>query len=82
MSQLGAVLRQLEQERDRLASEMRQIEQAIKSLARVSGGERKSGVRPLRVRRSMSAAARKKIAAAQKARWAKFRAGKAKPKAA
>lgn len=79
MSELGAVLGQLKQERGRLVSELRQLDQAIKALSKVgsavrgqvAGGNRRTG-------RTMSAAARKRIAAAQKARWARFRAGKAK----
>jgi hypothetical protein len=79
MSELGAVLGQLKQERGRLVSELRQLDQAIRALSKVgvpvrghgAGGGRRTG-------RTMSAAARKRIAAAQKARWARFRAGKAK----
>jgi hypothetical protein len=54
------------------------IESLQSELNRLLGG---SGVRtttkaPQRKRRKMSAAARAKIAAAQRARWAKVRAGK------
>lgn len=83
MSELGAVLEQLKQQRRRLATELRQLDQAIKALNKVSGARgRQAGGAPRKGSRIMSAAARKRIADAQRARWAKFRAGKGKTKAA
>ncbi|HEV2399572.1 MAG TPA: hypothetical protein VGS27_21690 [Candidatus Sulfotelmatobacter sp.] len=64
MANLNAIVRQLEAERAR-------IDAAIQALRGVGG---KSGIR--RGRRTLSAAARKRIAAAQRARWAKVKAGK------
>ena len=61
MADLGAVLAQLKQERDKL-------DRAIAALSGVVKG--KAG------RRTLSAAARKRIADAQRARWAKFKAKK------
>lgn len=69
MGQLGAVLEQLKQERQRLQNELKQLNQAIRALAGVGKSTSQRGSH-----RVISAAARKRIAAAQKARWAKFRA--------
>jgi hypothetical protein len=67
MADLGAMLEQLKQERAKL-------DKAIQALSGVVGNHSgKSG----RVKRVLSAAARKRIAAAQRARWAKFKARKA-----
>jgi ABC-type transporter Mla subunit MlaD len=68
MNNLGAVLQQLKQERSRL-------DKAITALSEVTGSGNASmeGNRP---KRQLSVAARKRIAAAQRARWAKVRAGK------
>jgi hypothetical protein len=68
MANPAGVLKELEQERSRL-------EQAIEVIGKLVGrnrtGGRASGTRPKRV---LSIAARRKIAAAQRARWAKVRA--------
>jgi hypothetical protein len=60
---------------DQLKEERSQLDRAITALSGVIGG---SSVTPSnkgkRAKRTMSAAARKRIAAAQKARWAKVRA--------
>jgi len=78
MAELGAVLEQLKRERLRLEGELRQLNQAIKALARVTGGSSHRSSNTRRPRRSLSTAARKRIAAAQRARWAKFHARAAK----
>ena len=65
MTDLGAVVSQLKKERDKLN---RAID-ALSGVAHKSGGG--GG------RRKLSAAAREKIAAAQRKRWAKFKAKKA-----
>jgi hypothetical protein len=65
MTDLGAVLAQLKAERDKL-------DRAIAALSGVGGG--KGGSRT--GKRTLSAAARKRIADAQRARWAKFKAKK------
>lgn len=64
MTDLGAVLAQLKEERDKL-------DRAIAALSGVAGG-RAGGTG----KRKLSAAARKRIANAQRARWAKFKAKK------
>jgi hypothetical protein len=63
MTDLRAVIQQLKRERDKL-------DRAIAALNGV-GGRRSGGGR-----RRLSAAARERIAAAQRARWAKFKAKK------
>lgn len=71
MSNLMAVLGQLKQERTRVDAELRQLDQAIQALSKVAGGNKVAGRRGVH---RMSVAARKRIAAAQRARWAKFHA--------
>jgi hypothetical protein len=66
MVDLGAVMAELKEERAKL-------DRAIAALSGVSGGKSSTSRRPKKV---MSAAARKKIAAAQRARWAKVKARK------
>ena len=71
MTDLGVVLQQLKRERV-------QLDQAIAALSKVVRGSPEptpivAGSRP---RRRLSVGARRKIAAAQRARWAKVRAGK------
>ena len=63
MTDLGAVVAQLKKERDKLDRAIA----ALSGVGRSSGG---SG------RRKLSAAARERIAGAQRARWAKFKAKK------
>ena len=67
MADLAGVLKELEQERARLD----QVIQVIGNLV----GRNRTGVRtkPKRSKRTLSAAARRKISLAQKARWAKTR---------
>jgi hypothetical protein len=77
MSELVGVLEQLKRERARAATELRQLDQAIRALSSISVRVGKQGG-SIPTRRPMSAAARRRIAAAQKARWAKFRASKRK----
>jgi hypothetical protein len=75
MSEIATVLEQLQRERNRLTAELRQLDQAIRALAKV-GGKAGAKSRTRHATRSMSVAARNRIAAAQRARWAKFRASK------
>ena len=72
MSNLTAVVRLLKKEQDRLTSELRGIGAALGAFGHTYA--KGTGTRKL------SAAARARIAAAQRARWAKFRgAAKASP---
>jgi glutamate 5-kinase len=73
MADLDAVLEQLKQERKRAEGELKQLEKVITTLSRMrttsSNGSGSGGMK-----RQLSAAARERIAAAQRARWAKVRA--------
>jgi hypothetical protein len=79
MASLAETVRDLVQERSRMAGQVRKLDKAIAVLRQLTKGNSGSvGRQPGRKRRTMSAAARKKIAAAQKARWAKWKAAKKK----
>lgn len=65
MTDLGAVLATLKQERGKL-------DRAIAALSGIASSSGSGG------RRKLSAAARERIAAAQRARWAKFKKNKAR----
>jgi hypothetical protein len=67
MANLTSVLHQLEQERSRLAAQLENLKSAISVL---------SGTGNNRTGRTISAAGRARIAAAQRARWAKAKGGK------
>lgn len=68
MANIAAVVKELEQERDRL-------NKAIGALAPLAGRSYSSARgTPTGQRRTLSAAARRKVSLAQKARWAKLRA--------
>jgi hypothetical protein len=73
MANFAGVLKELKQERDRL----NQVIQAIGNLA----GRTRAGIQTKlkRAKRTLSAAARRKISLAQKARWAKIRRAKPTP---
>jgi hypothetical protein len=64
MTNLSAVVEQLKRERNRLDTAI----EALSGIAGKTGGGRG--------RRTLSAAARERIAAAQRARWAKYKAKK------
>jgi hypothetical protein len=74
MADLDAVLEQLKKERERAVGELKQLEKVIADLSRVTtkglGASSRFGKR----KHQLSAAARERIAAAQRARWAKVRA--------
>ena len=66
MSNLAGVVKQLREERDRAAKTVEQLDAALAALTGVSGRGRRTASH-------LSAAARARIAAAQRARWAKVR---------
>src|SRR5437764_6574138 len=68
MTNLSSVVGQLRNERMRVQGQLERLDQAISMLRNLSNGSRstRGGTR------NMSASARKRIAAAQKARWAKW----------
>jgi hypothetical protein len=67
---LVRIVKQLRVERTNLVDELKHVDAALAVLGKLDGGS--SYTKP---RRTLSAAARRKIAAAQKARWAKVKAG-------
>ena len=71
MRNVSSILKQLKAERDRVAKQLSGLNAALTAFANVYGGSAING------KRQISAAGRKRIAAAQRARWAKVR-GKAR----
>jgi hypothetical protein len=65
MGNLSAVVQQLRRERERAQKEVHRIDAALTALGSLTANGSNRG------RHTMSAAARKKISLAQKARWAK-----------
>ena len=66
MANLAGVVQQLRKERDQAARTVERLDAALAALTGVSGKGRRTGSR-------LSAAVRARIAAAQRARWAKVR---------
>jgi len=75
MLNLSKVVQQLKKEKEQTRARLDQLETALRILGDVGTAGRRSGrmTTPAK-RRTMSAAARKRIAAAQRARWAKWKA--------
>ena len=81
MLKLSSALKELRKQRQSLVSELSRLDVAIGALARMegtAGGRAISSV----ARRPLSAAARRRIAQAQKVRWAAWRAKQKKEKEA
>ena len=77
---LDRVVKELQSERRRLQNEVERFDAALSALNNLNGASRGRGRRravgsraTVRPQRHMSAAARRRMAAAQKARWAKLR---------
>jgi hypothetical protein len=70
MPNLDKVVRSLVSEQRTLQSKLNQVESAISALRGMSQNGRSAVTRPKRV---LSVAARRRIAAAQRARWAKYK---------
>lgn len=68
MPNLSSLVKQSKKERDRVEKQLSGLNAALTAFANVYGGK------PTRKRRKMSAKSRAKIAAAQRARWAKVNA--------
>jgi len=77
MAQLGKILRQLRVQRAGAQAELDRLDRAIEALSDVERKAGRAGGSGRGGPRHMSAAARKRIADAQRARWAKIRAAKA-----
>ncbi len=69
MANLSVIVGDLQQQRKRTQQELERLDAAIAALTK--GGRNGGGLS--RVRRTLSVAARKRIAAAQRARWAKYK---------
>jgi Skp family chaperone for outer membrane proteins len=67
MTTFKRVMKELHKEKGRIESELGRINQALNALQRL-------GKREVKKVRKLSAAARRRIAAAQRLRWAKFKA--------
>jgi hypothetical protein len=67
MGNVSSVIAQVKKERDRVETQLKGLDAALTAFATVYR-------MPKRARRVMSLAARRKIVAAQRRRWAKFRA--------
>jgi hypothetical protein len=78
MPNLTGVIRQLKKERASVQGEMEQLNAALTALGSLGSvvGKSRGTREPKRRRKPMSAAARKRIAAAQRARWATWKAAR------
>ena len=76
MDNLSQIISNLQSENKRLEGELKRVRGAIAVLRKLGGGT-KGSVVGFRVKRQLSAAARKRLAQAQKIRWAKWKAKKA-----
>lgn len=76
MDKLDQAIVALKAESKRLEQELKQVRSAIAALQGASNNSR--GMTAIPAGRTLSAASRKRIVAAQKARWAKWRAAQRK----
>ena len=72
MSDFSAVIRQLQNQKTAIESQLRKVNAAVAALR----GMGKNAIGRMSSRRVMSASARRRIAAAQKQRWTRWRAMK------
>jgi len=77
MANLNQIITDLQSENKRLEGELKQVRGALTVLRKLGSNGLKGGIARLGKRRRLSAAARKRIADAQRARWAKWKAKKA-----
>jgi hypothetical protein len=73
MSSINKVVQQLQIQRQRTEEELEKLNLALKALSSLDGGIAVTGS-GIRRKPRFSAAARERIAAAQRARWAKIKA--------
>jgi hypothetical protein len=73
---LNSTIRKIRKEEARLTGVRKDIEKKLKNFRRILSALGGATAGPKKRRKKMSAAGRRKIAAAQKARWAKIRAEK------
>ncbi len=79
MPDFKTVLNQLQRDRERAQNEVKRLDEALASIGRLLGRRGAGSAGAVRGRRRMSAAGRARIAAAQRARWAKLRGKASKP---
>ena len=75
---MHSVVSQLQKERTRLEDELHRVTAALTAFGKAYVRGSKPRPAATRKKRTISAAGRRRIVAAQKARWAKFRAAKKK----
>lgn len=75
---LQSIVGPLKKEQQRLENELHRVTAALAAFGTVYLRGSKAKPAPGRKKRTISAAGRKRIAAAQRARWAKFRSSKKK----
>ena len=75
---METVVKQLQQERALLENELHRVTAALTTFGNVYLHGRKAAPVAGRKKRTISVAGRRRIAAAQRARWAKVKAGKKK----
>jgi len=73
MTNIAETVKVLGQERSRMAGQVRRLDDAISVLRKLKGSSLSVMGKSVK-KRTMSAAGRRKIAAAQRARWAKWKA--------
>ena len=74
---MQSVISELQKERKRLEDQLHRVSAALNAFGNVyMHGSRPKAASAIRKKRTISAAGRKRIAAAQRARWAKIRAAK------
>jgi hypothetical protein len=73
MATISTLVKQLKKERDSVERQLSGLNAALAAFVGVYAGSK-----PTRKKQTISAAGRKRIAAAQRARWAKIRAKKGK----
>ena len=78
MANLDHVLQQLREERGRTQQQLEQLDSAISVLEGLGGNNSYSARTSSRAGRVVSALARRRMAAAQRARWARVRQGSGK----
>jgi hypothetical protein len=73
MATLDSVLQQLRSEHKQAQAAVGKLEQAISAIEGLNGNHAETTLSGTRPKKTMSAAARRRIAQAQRARWAKVR---------
>ena len=78
MADLTKALRQLREERIRIQARLKLLDEVLDAMSKVVSGSFGSQKEGKHASRKLSAAARRRIAEAQKARWAKWRSSRGK----